>query len=240
LKIGIVQPMSIESSIRLTELALKENANLVLLPEKWVRNIDQVPLIEFQKLAKRYTAVIIPGAFEDGISVVSPIINGDGKVVGIAKKIHLFDKEKDRLLSGDRIVLFNYRGIKFGIVICYDIDFPEIPRAMFLKGVEVILVPSKVDIDGMRMWRDYLRARVLENRVAIINANAIEPPHFPGMSIALQPVKVGRYVDVKIISELGTNEGYVVVDLDPLSYLQIRSERLKEYKEFEVHELGNI
>ncbi|MEM0374577.1 MAG: carbon-nitrogen hydrolase family protein [Sulfolobaceae archaeon] len=240
MKIGIVQPASIESGVRLTELALRDNANLVLLPEKWVRTIDQVPLSEFQKLAKKYTAVIIPGAFEDGVSVVSPIINGDGKIVGIAKKIHLFEREKERLIAGDKLVVFSYRGIKFGIVICYDMDFPEIPRFMFLKGVEIILVPSKVDIEGIRMWRDYLRARVLENRIAIVNANAIDPPEFPGMSIALQPIKFGKYVDVKIISELGTNEGYVVVDIDPLSYLHLRSERIREYREFEIHELGNI
>jgi predicted amidohydrolase len=240
LKIGIIQPSNKYSALQLTEAALSEGAQLVILPEKWVKHIDEVPLNEFQKLARKYTALIIPGAFEDGVSVISPIISPSGNIVGIAKKIHLFEKEKTYLISGDKLIIFTYRGVKLGITICYDLDFPEVIRSLFLKGVEIVLVPSKVDYEGIKYWREYLRVRVLENRVAIVNSNAIELPNFPGLSVALQPVKVGKYVDAKILAELGENEGYVIADIEPLNFLQLRGERLREYKDFQIYDLGTI
>lgn len=112
MKIGVIQPLEVKSAILLVEKALKEGAELVLLPEKWTKNIDDVPLVEFQKLAKRYTAYILPGAFEDGVSVITPIIDDSGNLKGIAKKIHLFNEEKLRLIPGNEAVLFTYRGIR--------------------------------------------------------------------------------------------------------------------------------
>ncbi|WP_338599454.1 carbon-nitrogen hydrolase family protein [Sulfolobus tengchongensis] len=238
MKIGVVQPLEAKSAISLTERALKDGAELVLLPEKWAKNIDDVPLAEFQKLAKRYTAYVIPGAFEDGVSVIAPLIDDNGNLKGIAKKIHLFNEERLRLIPGNEVIIFNYRGIKFGISICYDIDFPEIVRELFLKGIEILLVPSKVKDFGMDIWREYLRIRTLENRIGIVNANAYSPPDFPGKSVSMVPEQSPTGIVVpKIVGELGSEEGYMIVDIDPLKYMYLRGDRLKEYVKFIVKEL---
>lgn len=238
MKVGIVQPLNKDSAIRLTEKALRSGASLVLLPEKWVQHLDEAPLEEFKELAKKYTAVIIPGAFEDGVSVIAPIIWNDGGVKGIAKKIHLFKSEKGRLLGGDRTIVFTYGGIKFGVAICYDVDFPEVVKAQAIKGMEVLLVPSKVKAEGMDIWREFLKVRVLENRIAIVNANALQPPEFPGMSSILVPEKQNELIVPRIIGELPNGkEDFIVVDIDPLLYLKVREERLKEYVNFDVVEL---
>jgi len=238
LKIGVVQPLEINSAISLTENALKNGAELVLLPEKWIKNIDKVPLSEFQKLAKKYTAYIIPGAFEDGVSVIAPIIDDNGNLKGIAKKIHLFNEEKLRLFPGNEAIMFTYRGIKFGISICYDVDFPELIRELFLKGVEILLVPSKVKKIGLEIWRDFLRIRTLENRIAVVNSNAYSPPDFPGGSIAIVPEQTNSGIVIpKVVGELGSEENYMIVDIDPLSYVYLRGDRLKEFVKFTVKEL---
>ncbi len=238
MKIGIVQPTNKESAISLTKKALDSGSSLILLPEKWVQHLDEAPLEEFRELARKYTAVIIPGAFEDGVSVVSPIIWTDGSIKGIAKKIHLFKSERGRLFSGDKAIIFTYGGIKFGVEICYDIDFPEVTRALALKGAEVILVPSKVKSEGIEIWREYLKVRVLENRISVLNANALQPPEYPGMSVAMIPEKKNDLVIPKVIGELENGkEGYMIVDIDPLLYLKIREDRLKEYVNFDVVEL---
>ncbi|WP_218259103.1 carbon-nitrogen hydrolase family protein [Saccharolobus shibatae] len=238
MKIGVIQPLEVKSAILLVEKALKEGADLVLLPEKWTKNIEDVPLVEFQKLAKRYTAYILPGAFEDGVSVITPIIDDSGNLKGIAKKIHLFNEEKLRLIPGNEAVLFTYRGIRFGILICYDIDFPEVARELFSKGVEIILVPSKVRGNGLDIWNEFLRIRVLENRIGIVNANVYSPPDFPGRSVAIIPEqRQDGIVIPKVVGELGSEEGYMIVDIDPLKYMYLRGDRLKEYVKFTVKEL---
>ncbi|MCH4814243.1 MAG: carbon-nitrogen hydrolase family protein [Saccharolobus sp.] len=238
MKIGVIQPLEVKSAILLVEKALKEGAELVLLPEKWTKNIEDVPLVEFQKLAKRYTAYILPGAFEDGVSVITPIIDDSGNLKGIAKKIHLFNEEKLRLIPGNEAVLFTYRGIRFGILICYDIDFPEVARELFSKGVEIILVPSKVRGNGLDIWNEFLRIRVLENRIGIVNANVYSPPDFPGRSVAIIPEqRQDGIVIPKVVGELGSEEGYMIVDIDPLKYMYLRGDRLKEYVKFTVKEL---
>ena len=238
MKIGVVQPLEVKTALTLTERALKEGAELVLLPEKWVKSIDEVPLIEFQKLAKKYTAYIIPGAFEDGVSVISPIIDDNGNLKGIAKKIHLFNDEKLRLLPGDEGIIFTYRGIKFGIAICYDIDFPELIREYFLKGIEVLLVPSKVRSVGLQIWREFLRIRSLENRIAIVNSNSYNPPDFPGGSTVIVPEQSDSGIVIpRIVGELENEENYMITNIDPLNYLYLRDNRLKEIVKFRIKEI---
>jgi len=237
LKIGIVQPLNVENALKLSEEALRAGAEILLLPEKWIKSLDELPLKQFQQLAKKYTAYIIPGAVEDGVSIVSPIIDPNGDVKGIAKKIHLFGDEKGRLLAGDAAVIFKYRGVKLGIVVCYDLDFPEVVREMFLRGAEILLVPSKIPADGIDLWREYMKVRVLENRIAIVNANVFSPPEYLGMSVAYVPSLRGRFIEAKPIAELGDREGQVVVDINPLNYMSFRIERLKEYKDFEIKEI---
>ncbi|MCI2415222.1 MAG: carbon-nitrogen hydrolase family protein [Candidatus Aramenus sp.] len=237
MRIGIVQTSSTSSALSLTEQALASGAQLVLLPEKWVKTLDEVPLSEFQRLALKYTAYVIPGAFEDGVSVISPIIDDKGKIRGVAKKVHLFGSERERLFPGTSLTVFSYNGIKFGIAICYDVDFPETVRSLVKKGVEVLLVPSKIDKEGLPIWREYLKVRALENRIAVINSNALDLPNYPGHSAALLPYKKGNIVDTMTVGELGEEEGFMVVDVDPLSYFYLRASRLKEIVDVEVNEI---
>lgn len=237
MKFAIVQPSSTFSAVQLTEEALKAGAEIVLLPEKWTKHLDDVPLVDFQRLAKKYTSYVIPGAVEDGVSIISPVIDPNGEVKGIAKKIHLYEDEKNRLFPGSSTIIFTYRGVKIGIVICYDVDFPEVIRQMFVKGVEVLLVPSKIPQDGLELWRDYLRVRVLENRLAIVNANALQLPEYPGKSVVYVPVKRGKYVYAEKVAEMGSSENFLLVDINPLHYMDLRVNRLKEYSNFEINEI---
>ncbi|MCY0850313.1 carbon-nitrogen hydrolase family protein [Sulfuracidifex metallicus] len=237
MKVGIVQPRSKENAIKMTEETLKEGAEVVLLPEKWVPSFDDVPLPEFQKLAMKYTAMIIPGAFEDGVSVISPIVDRNGNVKGIAKKVHLFGDEKGRLFPGEELVIINYNGVKIGIAICYDVDFPESIRELFRRGMEMLLVPSKIRKEGIDIWRAYLMIRALENRVAVVNANTFNPPNYPGMSIAIAPENDNGIVRPMILANMKENEEWKVIEVDTLRYMQIRSQRLEEYIDPKVKEL---
>ncbi|MEM4047074.1 MAG: carbon-nitrogen hydrolase family protein, partial [Metallosphaera sp.] len=130
----MVQPTAKQTAIQSTEKALEAGSQIILLPEKWVSTLDELPITDFQRLAVKYTAYIIPGAVEDGVSVISPIISPKGNILGLAKKVHLFGKERGRLIPGTSISFFSVNGVRIGVVICYDLDFPEIVRALFLHG----------------------------------------------------------------------------------------------------------
>lgn len=202
-------------------------------------DLDELPISEFQRLAVKYTAFIIPGAVEDDVSVVSPIISPRGRILGLAKKIHLFGKEKGRLLPGTSATYFSVNGVKIGVVICYDLDFPEVARTLFMNGVEILLVPSRISKEGMDRWRDYVRMRSLENRIAVVNANSVELPNFIGGSIAVVPYRRGDIVDLKVVAVMGEEDGFTIADIDPISYLHLRLERRNEILQFSVQELEN-
>ncbi len=237
MKFGIVQPSSKASALQMAEEALKEGAEVVLLPEKWVPTLDDVPLPEFQKLAMKYTAMIIPGAFEDGVSVISPIIDRNGNVKDVAKKVHLFGNEKGRLFPGEELVLTNYNGVRLGIAICYDVDFPEVVRELFRRGMEVLLVPSKIRKEGIDIWRAYLMIRALENRIGVVNANNLTPPDYPGMSIAMIPENDNGIVRPMILADMKDKEEWKVINIDTLRYMSLRSQRLEEYVDPKVKDV---
>ncbi|BBG24679.1 carbon-nitrogen hydrolase family protein [Sulfuracidifex tepidarius] len=237
MKVGIVQPSSKTSAVQMTEEALNDGAEVVLLPEKWVPSLDDVPLPEFQKLAMKYTAMIIPGAFEDGVSVISPIIDRNGNVKDVAKKVHLFGDEKGRLFPGEELILTNYNGVKLGIAICYDVDFPESVRELFKRGMEILLVPSKIRKEGIDIWRAYLMIRALENRVGVVNANNLTLPDYPGMSIAMVPENDNGIVRPMILADMKDKEEWKVVNIDTLRYMPLRSQRLEEYVDPKVKDV---
>jgi predicted amidohydrolase len=108
---------------------------------------------------------------------------------------------------------------------------------MFKKGVEILLVPSKITTEGLKIWRDYIKIRALENRIAIVNANALAPPDYIGNSFAITPVKKGGIVDTLTVAELGEEENYTIADIDPLTYFHLRLERLKEISDTSVDEI---
>lgn len=225
----MVQPLSAESAVSYSRKALEEGAQVLVLPEKWTKTIDNAPLREFEKLATRYSAYIVPGAFEDGVSVVAPIIFPDGDVKAIAKKIHLFRDEKQRLLQGDKVVLFSASGVKIGIEICYDLDFPSVTTSLALKGAEIIVVPAKIRARHLHLWRKYMEVRALENRVAVLSANNLEPPEFGGGSSLVVPVRTDEGVIEPLFYELiGQREGFSIAEIDTMSYLKERIERVKE------------
>ncbi|BCU67701.1 nitrilase [Sulfolobales archaeon HS-7] len=220
-----------ENAISLTKAALDKGAQVVLLPEKWTENIDNAQLKYFEELAKTQSAYIIPGALEDGISVVAPIIFPDGSLRGLVKKNHLFKNETGRLIPGNKVGIFTVGGVKMGVEICYDLDFPEVSRELAKKGAEIILVPAKIRKDTLHIWRKYMEIRALENRIAIVSANNFTPPEFMGGSTLVVPVNKGEYVEPVTYEIIGEKIGFTIVEIETTSYLKDRVERLKEIKE---------
>lgn len=101
---------------------------------------------KFQDLAHRHGIWLIPGSmFErDGDEVynTSSVISPDGSVVARYRKIFPFYPYENGISSGDQFIVFDVPTIgRFGLMICYDLWFPEVARSLTALGAEVILHP---------------------------------------------------------------------------------------------------
>jgi len=101
------------------------------------------------------------------------VINNKGEIVARYDKMHLFDviveakeeyRESDNIKAGQNLVVVDTPVGKLGLSICYDVRFPELYRALMLKGAEILLVPSAFTVQtGKAHWETLLRARAIEN-----------------------------------------------------------------------------
>jgi len=106
----------------------------------------------------------------DTTVVVAP----DGALLSVYDKTHLFDRERAVFAPGAALQPpFSWRGVRWGVLCCFDIEFPEAARTLALRGAECLLVPSA----NMKPWgpshRAFVRARALENHCWVAYANAV-------------------------------------------------------------------
>ncbi len=101
-------------------------------------------------LAKELGVVIVPNLYErtdDATYDTSPVIDTDGRLVGVTRMIHIPDyegfHEKTYYTPGNRDVPVYATAVgRIGIAICYDRHYPEAMRALALGGAEIVLVPQ--------------------------------------------------------------------------------------------------
>ncbi len=105
------------------------------------------------------------------------VFNPDGELVGKYRKTHLFNpppvNEGSCITAGDSLVMLDIAGFKCGLMICYDLRFPEMARALTLKGAEVLLVSSAWPFPRSEHWQVLLKARAIENQVYVMGANRV-------------------------------------------------------------------
>ena len=149
-----------------------------------------------EKSKEEQIAVVLPIFEKDGSSVFNTAVIIDrGKVRGGYRKIHLFDalgfKESKSFQPGSELVLFDVGGITFGMVICYDIRFPELVKKQVMSGATAIIVPAAWYRGPLKeeQWETLLMARAAENTSYVIGVgNANE--NFVGRSIVVDPFGV--------------------------------------------------
>lgn len=101
-------------------------------------------------------------------------IDADGQRLANYRKTHLFgDIDRAQFSPGPQApAVFTWQGWQLGLLICYDIEFPEAARGLALQGADAVLVPTANMIDFDEVQRVLLPARALENRVFVAYANA--------------------------------------------------------------------
>ena len=191
---------------RIAELLSPVESDLVVLPELALSGyvFDALSEVEaiaesipdgeifqsFVKLAAERDISIVYGfAEKDGDVYYNScaLVNPDG-TYHIYRKIHLFNREKLFFTPGDRpfAVHTAKSGIKVGLMICFDWQFPEAARSLALLGAQIICHPSNLVLP----WcQEAMKTRSLENRVFSITSNrtgtefnGTQSEYFTGMS----------------------------------------------------------
>lgn len=119
-------------------------------------------------------------------------IDASGRLLAWYDKVHLFrlmDEDK-YLAAGDRRRMFILNGIPCSSVICYDIRFCELVRAIALDGAKVLFVSAEWPLVRKEHWCALLRARAIENQFFVVACNrsgVTGTETFGGHSMILAP-----------------------------------------------------
>ena len=242
-KVGIIQTRNYRSNkegiqrvTKLLDEAGAKNADIVCLPEQWlkdnvIKDFDS-EFLDFKKIAKKHRMTIIPGAFyiksKSKFKIESPVIGPKGEVIGVQEKIHPFDYEKKTIMPGKEAKIFD-TSCKFGILICYDMVFPQVAEKFVKKGAEILFSPSRIVKRGIKPWETYVQARSLENRVPILAAN-VNSQKYGGNSMLVDLIEKNKVMIPKITR---TNEkGFVVKQIDLKKFEKNRRTRFLDARNF--------
>ena len=113
-----------------------------------------------------------PEKASNGIYNSALLINGRGELQANCRKTHLYGTdEKRQFLLGNQLVNTELNGINIGILVCYDVEFPEAVRSLTLAGADLIAVPTALMKPFCRITGIVIEARAYENQIYVAYAN---------------------------------------------------------------------
>ena len=115
-----------------------------------------------------YPEVVKSSSGEEKYYNSAQMVDKDGRSLLNYRKTHLWANEVDTFIPSDELSVVDWNGIKIGILICYDVDFPEAVRTLALKGAHLVVVPTAIDKPEFEGSSTILvPARALENGVYV-------------------------------------------------------------------------
>lgn len=213
--------------------AKRKETDLIVFPEFLMAYSPQSQSVEeLSKIAEsidgEFTSALKDAAKANSIIVVATIyeksklprvydtallIDSNGNLSAVYRKLHLYDalgfKESDKLVAGkDLIKPVKTVAGKIGMMICYDVRFPEMSRILALMGADTLVLPSAWVQGDMKVehWQTMLKARAIENGCYVVAPDQVGNIYI-GHSMVVDPFG-------KIILDMGERKGLGVVDLD--------------------------
>lgn len=128
-------------------------------------------LSALRRLSERTGGVIVTGFAERdraGLYNSAAAVDASG-VLQVYRKTHLFQDEQDPFLPGNTgFRVFEHRGVRVGMMVCFDWFFPESARTLALRGAQIIAHPANL---VMPYCQASMVTRCLENGVFAVTAN---------------------------------------------------------------------
>ena len=199
------EPGDLEANLRraLDTLARCRDADLLLLPELFLSGyelsepaavsieLDGPELAELRAAAREAATAVVVGAaerVEGGIANSAICLSSAGELAGVYRKTHLFGAEADVYLPGSELVTVELEGRRVGLMVCFDIEFPEVARTLALRGADLLVTISANPVEFRRDHDVFVAARALENELPHLYVNRVGEQHgieFAGSSMAV-------------------------------------------------------
>ncbi len=240
---------NVKKACRFIAEAGQQKADLVVLPELFstgyelsivgpklpdlVESIEGPTTTALCKAARdAHTNVIAGIALTHEIPNVpynsSVIINRDGQLLGTYDKQHLWAGERAYFRSGSETPVWHLDFGNVGVMICYDMGFPEVARMLALQGAELIVCPSAWCEEDEDVWDANVRCRALEETVFLAAVNRYghegDSLYMGGHTLACNP----RGHVVAEIKEETEGVLYVDIDLSDLAKARVTSPYLRD------------
>ncbi|MDO4816542.1 MAG: carbon-nitrogen hydrolase family protein [Bacillota bacterium] len=204
LRTELEKAVTMAKAERMVREAADKGARVVVLPEMFNCPYDSAyfsvfaesesgdSVAEMSRWAKENSIILvggsIPEAEGDKLYNTCFVFDEQGKVIAKHRKVHLFDinvedgicfKESDNFSAGSEITVFDTSLGKMGVMICFDIRFPELARAMAKRGAELIICPAQFNTTtGPLHWELSIRARAMDNELFFVGASAARYDNF--------------------------------------------------------------
>jgi predicted amidohydrolase len=221
------------------EIGAKEKVDLILFPElcttgyecgvRFTELAETVPGPTIGLLAKRaadFQTYIALGMVErkkveSVIYDAAVLIGPDGELVDKYHKVHLRGEERLAFRNGFRYPVMQTEFGQVGLMIGWDLTFPEVARSYALMGADLLCVLGNWEAEHMTEWHAYLTARAFENAIYVVGVNRVgsEPTYtFGGGSKVVGPTG-------QVYAEIQTaDESYAVAHIDLDSVREYREE----------------
>ncbi|MEH7114382.1 carbon-nitrogen hydrolase family protein [Neobacillus niacini] len=198
-----------------------------VLPAEVAEPLDGPFVSALKEAAQVNEIYVVCGMFEsstndDGRAYNTTVfIDRSGQLLHSYQKTHLYDafsyKESDTIIPGDnqyKVVETEFG--KIGLMVCYELRFPEIARQSALQEADVLLVPAGWIAGPMKEdhWQTLIRARAIENTMFVCGANLVGK-NFTGRSMVVDPMGV-------ILASGGEEETIIMADMNLERILRVR------------------
>src|ERR671930_2282983 len=197
----------------LTKIAeTMDDSNFVLtLGEAARRNRINIIATLYEKNTKNSRTTT--NQFDNRVYDTAVIIKSNGVLYSVYRKLHLYDalgfRESAKMIAGNSIE----KPVKtptgnIGLMICYDIRFPEVSRILAINGADILAVPSAWVHGIMKEehWQTILKARAIENGSYVVAPDQVGHI-FSGRSMVVDPFGI-------ITLDMGNREGMEVIEID--------------------------
>lgn len=238
MQVGLDKNQNLDRAALMVGEAAGQGAQMVVLPEifnspyiarrfpEYAESYPGATTNLLSELARQHRLILVGGSIPErddngALFNTSFVFGPDGTLIGRHRKIHLFDvdipgkmtfQESVTLSPGNELQIMDRGDLRFAVMICYDVRFPELARQAALQGVHLLLIPAAFSrTTGSLHWDILMRCRAVDNQVFVAAAAPAYNPQASyqtwGHSMVVDPWG-------KVLAQAGDQEELLLVDLD--------------------------
>lgn len=230
----------LEKNLALASKAAKDGADVIVTTEainfagrpqqytgdykSLIRKSQDRVLETFSETAKKQKAYLILGMYyvdnHDALFNCAMLLDMHGNVKECYKKTHLAGEEKEYITAGNRLPVIDTEYGKFGMAVCWDMQFPETARILALGGADIIFCPTWG-------WESvYGPARAYEN--GIYTAAAMAVPYWMDIEGIRSPSQLVAPDGRILACGNHTTDETVIAEADVKDAKEYRTARLEQ------------